>query len=172
MVGAVGRVLEVQVGGPVIREVLGHLAGGAGSPRSNVALHGGVEGIAADNMVNVGRRETAWLTGRVKTLEGQSRAGEAQAGLDGRGHREGRGGPLHLGDGSFGSRRWVWSQRFGLVSRAIGRGLEGCKSKRGGEAQSCVRSTLISLVLARTPCIGSLDTCPELSCIGSSSFPT
>lgn len=96
MVGAVGGVLEVQVGGPVVGEVLGHLAGGAGGPRADVAGHGGVEGVTADDVVDVGGRDCAGLDDGVQTLDGQGRAWEAEAGVDGRGEREDCGERLHF----------------------------------------------------------------------------
>lgn len=63
--------LEVQVGGPVVGEVLRHLAGGAGGPGADVARHGGVEGIAADDVVDVGGGADAGLHDGVETLDRQ-----------------------------------------------------------------------------------------------------
>jgi hypothetical protein len=85
VVGAVGGVFEVEHGGPVVGEVLGHLAGRAGAPRAHVAHHGGVEGVAAHVHHIVGGRDRAGLDDRVQSLEGQGRAGEAEACLDLRG---------------------------------------------------------------------------------------
>jgi hypothetical protein len=98
VVGAVGWVLEVQDGGPVVGEVVGHLARGAGSARGNVTRHAGVEGISADDVVDVGGGERAWLDDWVEALDCESRAWEAQTSFDRRKQREGGGEGLHLGE--------------------------------------------------------------------------
>ena len=97
MVSAVGGVLEVQDGSPVVGEVLRHLASGAGSPLADVALHGDVEGVTADDVVKMSGRDRARLHYGIQTLVGQGRAWEAEAGVDKRGEREGCGERLHLG---------------------------------------------------------------------------
>ena len=81
MVGAVGRVLEVQVRSPVIGEVFRHLAGSALSPGANIAGHSDIEGISANDVVDMRGRVHSRLAGRIKTLDSQSRAWEAKAGL-------------------------------------------------------------------------------------------
>ena len=98
MVAAIVGILEIQGGSPVVREVLGHLTGRAGGPLPDIAFHGDVEGVTADNVVDVGRWQGTGLTGRIETLEGQGRAGEAKTSLDEREEREARGERrLHLG---------------------------------------------------------------------------
>jgi hypothetical protein len=82
MVGAVARVLEVQCRGPIVGEVLGHLASGACGSLANVTCHGGIEGISANNVMNMGGWESAWLGSGIKALEGQCRAWEAKPSLD------------------------------------------------------------------------------------------
>ena len=71
VVGAVG-VLEVHSGGPVVGEILSHLAGGASGPLANVTSHTGIEGVTTDDMVDMTRWVRAGLDNRVKTLNGQS----------------------------------------------------------------------------------------------------
>lgn len=71
-----------QLSNPVIRKVLGHLAGSAGCPGGDIAGHCGVEGISTDDVVNVGGRELAGLSSGVKTLSGQGRAWESKSGSD------------------------------------------------------------------------------------------
>lgn len=98
VVGAVSGVLEIQDSGPIVGEVLGHLASGAGGPLTNIASHGGVEGVAAYDLVDMGRGVVARLDDGVKSLNGQRRASEAKSCVDGRGERESDGGErLHLG---------------------------------------------------------------------------
>jgi hypothetical protein len=87
VIGAVG-VLEVQMGGPVVREVLRHLTGCAGGSLTDIPFHGSVEGVAADDVVDMGRRDGAWLDDGVEALDSQGRAGEAEAGLNRRDQRE------------------------------------------------------------------------------------
>lgn len=87
MVRTVG-VFEVQVGSPVVRKVLSHLAGCAGGPRANVTFHRGVEGVAADDVVDMGGRDGARLDDGVEALDSQGRTGEAEAGLNRRDQRE------------------------------------------------------------------------------------
>lgn len=70
MIAAIGRVLEVQRCGPVVGEVLGHLARGAGGARADVTCHGGVEGIASNDVVHMSGGEGAGLGGRIEALEG------------------------------------------------------------------------------------------------------
>jgi hypothetical protein len=82
VVGAIAGVLEVQCRGPVVGEVFGHLTGSASGPRSDVAIHGCVEGISTNNVMNMGGWESAWLSSGIKTLEGQCRAWEAKPSLD------------------------------------------------------------------------------------------
>jgi len=102
VVAAVLGVLEVQDGGPVVGEILGHLARSAGSPLAYITVHGDVEGIAADDVMHVSRGERARLAGGIQTLERQGRAREAEAGVD-RGAEEHRGcgEQLHV-DGALG----------------------------------------------------------------------
>jgi hypothetical protein len=91
VVGAVRRVLEEEVGNPVVGEVLGHVAGGAGCPLADIALHGGVEGIAAHNHVQMGRRQGAGLRSGIQALDRQGRAGKPEPGLGRRDERAGDG---------------------------------------------------------------------------------
>ena len=67
LVGAV-RVLEEHDGSPVVREVLGEGAGGAGSLLSDVTLHGDVEGISTDDLVEMSRGDDVGLDEWVKAL--------------------------------------------------------------------------------------------------------
>jgi len=90
-------VLEEENGGPVVGEVLGEGACGAASPLADVAVHGGVEGVAADDLVEMGRRDRAGLDDRVEALNAQRRAAEPQSGLRRGGDREGEPERLHLG---------------------------------------------------------------------------
>ena len=55
VVGSVGM-LVIHNSSPVVGEVLRHLASGAGAPCANIAFHGGVEGIPADDMVKMRSR--------------------------------------------------------------------------------------------------------------------
>ena len=101
LVGAIG-VLEEHDGGPVVGEVLGECARGAGAPVSNVAVrdvHGGVEDITTDDLVKVGRRDFARLDEGVDALDAQGRAAESEGGLGGPGDSQRERKPLHL-------RRW------------------------------------------------------------------
>jgi hypothetical protein len=93
--------LEVQVGSPVVRKVLGHLAGCAGGPLTDVTFHGGVEGVAADDVVDMGGRNSARLNDGVEALDRQGRAGEAETGLNRRDQREGCCECLHVEGGSL-----------------------------------------------------------------------
>ena len=77
MVGAVCWVLEVQSGCPVVAKVVRHLAGRAGSSRTDIAVHGSVERIASDDVMDMSGWESAWLGCGIETLEGQGRAWEA-----------------------------------------------------------------------------------------------
>lgn len=86
----------LQLSNPVIGKVLGHLAGSAGSPGADIAVHGGVEGISTDDVVNVGGRELAWLSSGIKTLSGQGRAWESKSSSDDGNKGEERG-HLHPG---------------------------------------------------------------------------
>lgn len=80
--------LKVQNCGPVVGKVLGELACRA-SGRISGKLHGRVEGIAANNLVDVGRRNLAGLDQRVEALNGHSRTAKS----------EGRLGPCHESEG-------------------------------------------------------------------------
>ena len=97
MVRPVGRMLKVQDGGPVIGKVLGHLAGGAGTASTNIALHGGVEGIPTDDVVKMCRWCLPRLDHGVEALDGQSGAPEAETCLDRSDERQGgEGEGLHV----------------------------------------------------------------------------
>ena len=108
--------LEVQVGSPVVRKVIGHLAGCAGGPGTDVTFHGGVEGIATDDVVDVGGREGARLDDGVETLDSQGRTGEAETGLNRRDQREGCRECLHVDEVSLYLglanliRGWFWRE--------------------------------------------------------------
>lgn len=62
--------LKVQRRGPVVGEVVGHLARGTRSPSPDVAVHGGIEGVAADDVMHMGGGEGAGLGGGIQALEG------------------------------------------------------------------------------------------------------
>lgn len=64
-------VLEVQVGSPVVGKVFRHLTSSAGAPLANIARHGGVEGVASDNVVHMSGRNSARLDDGVEALDGQ-----------------------------------------------------------------------------------------------------
>jgi hypothetical protein len=72
VVGAIGRMLEIQGRGPVIGKVIRHLAGSAGGPRANVTRHGGIESVATNDVMNMGGWERTWIAGGIKALKGQS----------------------------------------------------------------------------------------------------
>ena len=100
MIGSVCGVLEVQGCCPVIGEVLRHLAGSTGSPLTNIAVHGGVEGVPANNVVNMSGWKRTRLAGGIKALKGQSRAWKAKASLNRRDDRESCREHLHISGGS------------------------------------------------------------------------
>lgn len=89
VVGAVGGILEIQNGRPVVREILGHLTSGTVRPSPDIAGHRGVEGIPTDDMMKMRRPELAGLDDGVKALDGQRRASKAKASLSWRDEREG-----------------------------------------------------------------------------------
>ena len=108
MVRAVGRVLKVQHGSPVVGKVLGHFTSGAAGASTDIALHGGVEHVAADNVVEMGRGCLSGLDDRVETLRSQGRASEAQTCV-GRGRKGQRGSAKRLHRdvcGNVLARRW------------------------------------------------------------------
>lgn len=73
--------LEVQVRGPVVGEVVGESAGGAGGVlRDVVGGHGHVEGVAADNLVDMGRRDLARVDEGVYPVNDDLGAAEPQHG--------------------------------------------------------------------------------------------
>ena len=107
MVAAV-RVLEEHDGRPVVGHILGEAARRAGGGAGHVVrlrVHGGVEGVASDDLVQMGRVEHAGVDQGVGTLDDQLRAGESEhvelsggVGREERGASEG--GPLlHHHDG-------------------------------------------------------------------------
>ncbi len=73
--------LEVQVGGPVVGEVLGELARGASGAVRNVARgHGGVEGVTAHDLMDVARRDATRVDKRVQAIDDDLGATETQHG--------------------------------------------------------------------------------------------
>ncbi|KAH8159689.1 hypothetical protein CIB48_g8568, partial [Xylaria polymorpha] len=71
--------LEVQVGGPVVAEVLAEGAGGARRGGRDVAGgHGGVEGVAAHDLVHVRRGDGARVHEGVEPVDDDLRAPEPQ----------------------------------------------------------------------------------------------
>ncbi len=98
--------LEVQLRGPVVGEVLRHLAGGAGGLLADVAGHGGVEGVSTDDVVDVGggASHQAGQQGRGAGPSGSSM--EAQAGV-GNADEGGGGEQLHLGGAWTGRQKCV-----------------------------------------------------------------
>jgi hypothetical protein len=70
MIAAVRRVFEVKRCGPVVGEVISHLAGGTGGSSADVAFHGGIESIAANDMVYVSGGKRSGLRGGIEALEG------------------------------------------------------------------------------------------------------
>ena len=112
VVGAVGGVLEVQLGSPVVAfrpvsqssfffpsrstkwkecvpEVLGHLARCARSSGAYIPFHTCIERIPTDDVVDMRRGIRTRLNDRVEALDRQFRAGESEARLHGRNQREG-----------------------------------------------------------------------------------
>lgn len=83
MVRSVDRVLEEEHGGPVIGKVIGHLACGAGCACAHISRHGDIEGVTADNVVQMRRRNGVGLDDGVETLEGQCRAWKPKSGING-----------------------------------------------------------------------------------------
>lgn len=74
---------EVETRGPVVGEVVGVRARGASGKGARVVSpwsHGGVERVAASDLVDVGRWHRAWLDKRVETLDGQLRTFESHEG--------------------------------------------------------------------------------------------
>jgi hypothetical protein len=70
--------LEVQVGGPVVGKVVSRSTRRARGDLGNVRVgHGGVEGIAADDLVHVRRGDLARVNEGVEALDGDLRAPEA-----------------------------------------------------------------------------------------------
>lgn len=68
---------EVDVGGPVVGEVLAERAGGAGRPLDGVVFHGshgGVERIAAHDLVQMGRLKRAGGDKGVQAFDDELRA--------------------------------------------------------------------------------------------------
>jgi len=97
VVGPVRRMLEVQGSSPIVGKVLGHFAGGTGSPRADITLHRSIEGVSTNDMVNMGRRVRAWLDDRIQTLDGQCAALETKSSLNRHNESErSRGIPLHV----------------------------------------------------------------------------
>jgi hypothetical protein len=64
--------LEVQDSSPVVGEVFGHLTSCASCPRTNIASHGNIEGISANDMMNMSRWVRSWLDDRIKALDSKS----------------------------------------------------------------------------------------------------
>ena len=83
--------LKEHDGGPVIAEVLRERAGGAGAALSNVPGHGRVEGIPADDLVEMGGGHFAGLHDGIEPLDGQCGAAESKGsfGLRREGENEG-----------------------------------------------------------------------------------
>ena len=90
---------EEHDGGPVVGEVFGEGACRAGSLLTNVALHGRVKRVATDDLVEMGRGNSAGLDERVETLNAHSRAAEPEGSLGRRHERRGEGKPLHCVSG-------------------------------------------------------------------------
>lgn len=117
----VGR-LEIQNGRPVVAEIFAKRTRCARALLANVALHAGVEGIPADDVVEMGRADDARLDDGVQALHGERGASEAEGGLDGRGERQGEREGLH--------RAW----RGGWVG---GRGRGGGRLGRQRDSRGC-----------------------------------
>lgn len=83
LVGTVAST-EVQDGGPVVGEVLGERAAGAGRVLDKVVcgrVHVGRERVAAHDLVHMRRADNAWVDERVEALDDELRAAEADHGL-------------------------------------------------------------------------------------------
>ena len=99
--------LEVQNRGPVVAEVLCHFAGGAGSLLTHITVHGSVERISTNNVMDMSGRTISRLDNGVKTLGSQRGAPEAETCLyrhDGRDERE-DGESLHLNNNPVGLKK-------------------------------------------------------------------
>lgn len=93
--------LEVQHGGPIIAEILAHFAGSTGAALADVARHGGIEGIAADDVVDVGGRCVSGFDDGIEARGYEGGAAEAETGVDAWGD-EGEGAEERLhNDGSW-----------------------------------------------------------------------
>lgn len=77
--GAVARA-EVQDCGPVVGEVLGEGAAGAGGERGEVVRERGVEGVPADDLVEVWGGDGAWVDEGVEAVDDELGAFEAHHG--------------------------------------------------------------------------------------------
>jgi len=78
LVAAVGSP-KVDVGGPVVRKIIGRVAGGAGGDLGDVGHgHGDVEGISSHDLMHVWRRRLAGVDQRVQTLNGDLRTAEPE----------------------------------------------------------------------------------------------
>lgn len=87
-------ILEEHDGRPVVRHVLGEGAGCAGRLLHEVVavhVHGDIEGVAADDLVEMRRVEHARVDQGVDSVDDELGAGEPQHGLSGNAlHHEGR----------------------------------------------------------------------------------
>lgn len=96
LVRSVGGMLEVHDGGPVVGEVLSHLAGRAAAPRTNIPGLGGIELVSTNDVVKMRGGGYARLDDRVKALDGQGRASKAKTCVDRRDERGSDGERLHV----------------------------------------------------------------------------
>jgi len=96
VVRAVGGMLEVHHSSPVVGEVLGHLAGSAGTPSTDIAGHGCVEGISANDVVKMCRRGVTRLHDGIEALGGQRRASKSKTCLNRGDERKSESKRLHL----------------------------------------------------------------------------
>lgn len=94
LVGTIGMLKEHD-GRPVVGKVLGEGAGRAGALLADITCHGGVEGIAADDLVEMGRGDLAGFDEGVETLDGEGRAAEPEGGFGADREGQGEGEPLH-----------------------------------------------------------------------------
>lgn len=84
---------EVHNGGPVVGKILGESAGCASGSLADIfgRVHGRVEAVTTDDLVEMRRGDDTRLDERVETLNAQGRASETEVRLRGGGKRRSEG---------------------------------------------------------------------------------
>jgi len=71
--------LEVEVGSPIVREILSVAAGGASGEVANIRIgHRDIEGVSSNDLVHMARWELAWIDKRVDAVNNDLRAAKSQ----------------------------------------------------------------------------------------------